>query len=116
MTRITVLPHAGICPQGALIEAQEGESLCDALLAHGIEIEHACAQSCACSTCHVIVRAGFETLPPADDCEEDLLDRAWGLEACSRLACQVMVTKTPLTVEIPRYSINLARENQESAT
>ncbi|MDR2366427.1 MAG: ISC system 2Fe-2S type ferredoxin [Zoogloeaceae bacterium] len=113
MTRITILPHGEICPQGAAIEAEEGKTLCDALLANDIEIEHACAQSCACGTCHVLVRAGFETLPSADDCEEDLLDKAWGLEACSRLACRVIVTKAPLTVEIPRYSINLARENQE---
>jgi 2Fe-2S ferredoxin len=111
MTQITVLPHAELCPEGAVIEAEAGETLCTALLAHDIEIEHACAQSCACSTCHVFVRAGFETLLPADDCEEDLLDKAWGLAACSRLACQVMVADTPLTVEIPRYSINLAREN-----
>ncbi|MDR1351605.1 MAG: ISC system 2Fe-2S type ferredoxin [Zoogloeaceae bacterium] len=111
MTRITVLPHVEICPQGAVIEAEKGQSLCEALLAHDIGIEHACAQSCACTTCHVLVRAGFDALAAADDLEEDMLDKAWGLEACSRLACQVVVADAPLTVEIPRYSINLAREN-----
>ncbi|MDR3158233.1 MAG: ISC system 2Fe-2S type ferredoxin [Zoogloeaceae bacterium] len=110
MTQITVLPHVEICPQGAAIEADPGQTLCEALLAHGIEIEHACAQSCACATCHVIVRQGFETLKAADELEEDMLDKAWGLEPCSRLACQVTVADMPLTVEIPRYSINLARE------
>ncbi|MDR0735827.1 MAG: ISC system 2Fe-2S type ferredoxin [Zoogloeaceae bacterium] len=110
MTRVTVLPHVEICPQGAVVEAEKGQSLCNALLAHGIEIEHACAQSCACATCHVIVREGFDALAAADELEEDMLDKAWGLETCSRLACQVIVADAPLTVEIPRYSINLARE------
>jgi 2Fe-2S ferredoxin len=110
MTQITVLPHVEICPQGATIEAEPGQTLCEALLAHGIEIEHACAQSCACTTCHVLVRQGFDALKAADELEEDMLDKAWGLEACSRLACQVTVADAPLTVEIPRYSINLARE------
>ncbi|MDR0673678.1 MAG: ISC system 2Fe-2S type ferredoxin [Zoogloeaceae bacterium] len=110
MTRITVLPHVEICPHGATFEAEAGQSLCDALLTHGIEIEHACAQSCACTTCHVIVREGFDALAAADDLEEDMLDKAWGLEPVSRLACQVTVADAPLTVEIPRYTINLARE------
>jgi 2Fe-2S ferredoxin len=117
MTQITLLPHVELCPQGAIIEAEKGQTLCEALLANGIEIEHACAQSCACTTCHVIVRKGFEALNAADELEEDMLDKAWGLEACSRLSCQVIVSDVPLTVEIPRYSINLVRENQErSAT
>ncbi|MDR3087386.1 MAG: ISC system 2Fe-2S type ferredoxin [Azoarcus sp.] len=112
MTRIIVLPHTDLCPQGVVIEAEAGHSLCDALLAGGIEIEHACAQSCACTTCHVIVREGFEMLETASDEEEDLLDRAWGLSPRSRLSCQVVVDANPLVVEIPRYTINLAREEK----
>ncbi|MDR0717477.1 MAG: ISC system 2Fe-2S type ferredoxin [Azoarcus sp.] len=114
MTRIIVLPHAELCPQGAVIEAEAGNTLCDALLAGGIEIEHACAQSRACTTCHVIVREGFETLEAASDDEDDLLDRAWGLAPQSRLSCQVTVGAAPLTVEIPRYTINLAREEKHT--
>jgi 2Fe-2S ferredoxin len=112
MTRITVLPHVEICPQGAVIEAKAGQSICEALLENGLEIEHACEMSCACATCHVIVREGFSALTAADDLEEDQLDRAWGLDAHSRLSCQAVIVdeQTPLTVEIPRYSINLARE------
>ncbi|MDR3352114.1 MAG: ISC system 2Fe-2S type ferredoxin [Zoogloeaceae bacterium] len=106
MTRITVLPHAELCPAGAVIEAEADESLCEALLRHGIEIEHACEMSCACTTCHVIVREGFATLPPADELEEDMLDRAWGLTPHSRLACQTPIGPHPLTIEIPKYSIN----------
>jgi len=112
MTRIIVLPHAEYCPQGAVIEAEVGHTLCNALLAGGIEIEHACEQSCACTTCHVIVREGYEALKEATEDEEDLLDRAWGLTLRSRLSCQVIVGTTPLTVEIPRYTINLAREEK----
>jgi 2Fe-2S ferredoxin len=111
MTRIIVLPHASLCPQGAVIEAEIGASICDALLTGGIEIEHACEQSCACTTCHVIVREGFDSLEEVSENEEDLLDRAWGLTANSRLSCQAIVTDAPLVVEIPRYTLNLAREN-----
>jgi len=112
MTRIIVLPHAEYCPQGVVIEAETGQTLCDALLAGGIEIEHACEQSCACTTCHVIVREGFDALEDATDDEEDMLDRAWGLTKHSRLSCQVIVGAIPLTVEIPRYTINLVREGK----
>jgi 2Fe-2S ferredoxin len=110
VTQIIVLPHVEICPQGAVIEAKIGQSICEALLAHGVEIEHACEMSCACTTCHIIVREGFDALEPADELEEDLLDKAWGLEPRSRLSCQTLITETPLTVEIPRYSINMTRE------
>jgi 2Fe-2S ferredoxin len=110
MTRIIVLPHVEICPDGAVIEAEPGVSLCEALLAHGIEIEHACEMSCACTTCHVIVREGFAALSPADELEEDMLDKAWGLESHSRLSCQAVIGEIPLVVEIPRYSINMTRE------
>ncbi|MBK7660533.1 MAG: ISC system 2Fe-2S type ferredoxin [Betaproteobacteria bacterium] len=110
MTRVTVLPHDALCPEGAVLEVDPGLSLCDALLANGIEIEHACEKSCACTTCHVIVREGFAALDPATEKEDDLLDKAWGLELTSRLACQARVGTTALTVEIPRYTINHASE------
>ena len=66
-------------------------SLFDNLLEHGIEIEHACEKSCACTTCHVIVREGFDSLPPSTEDEDDLLDQAWGLTPLSRLSCQAIV-------------------------
>ncbi|BEV72077.1 MULTISPECIES: ISC system 2Fe-2S type ferredoxin [unclassified Paludibacterium] len=112
MPRIIVLPHNELCPEGAVIEdAESGSSLCEVLLKNGIEIEHACEMSCACTTCHVVVREGFNSLPPSDELEDDLLDRAWGLEATSRLSCQAVIGQDDLTVEIPRYTINHAREN-----
>ena len=110
MTQIVVLPHVELCPDGAVIEAEKGKSICQNLLDHDIELEHACEMSCACTTCHVIVREGFNSLEPAEDDEEDLLDKAWGLEPNSRLGCQAMVGDTPLVVEIPKYSINMAKE------
>jgi 2Fe-2S ferredoxin len=76
-----------------------------------LALEHACEKSCACTTCHVIVREGFQSLNEAEDKEEDLLDMAWGLEAQSRLSCQAIVDTENLVVEIPKYTINHAREN-----
>ena len=110
MTQIIVLPHANLCPDGAVIEATPGKSICDALLANGIEIEHACEKSCACTTCHVVLREGFESLEPAEEKEEDLLDKAWGLEATSRLSCQARMNGADLVIEIPKYTINMVKE------
>ena len=112
MTQIIVLPHIEICPDGALIEAKEGVSICQNLLDNGVAVEHACEMSCACTTCHVIVREGFDGLEPSEELEDDLLDKAWGLEPNSRLSCQAMVSNTPLVVEIPRYSINMTKEGK----
>ena len=110
MPKLRVLPHATLCPGGAEIEAKPGASICDTLLAHHIDIEHACEKSCACTTCHVIVRAGVESLEPAAEKEEDLLDTAWGREATSRLSCQARVDGGDLVIEIPKYTINYERE------
>tara|TARA_B100001093_G_scaffold439544_1_gene439557 strand:- start:267 stop:605 length:339 start_codon:yes stop_codon:yes gene_type:complete len=110
VTEIVVLPHHEICPEGAVIEAEQGESVCEALLRNDIEMEHACEMSCACTTCHVIVREGFDSLEEADELEEDYLDKAWGLEPESRLSCQAQVGDTNLVIEIPRYTINHASE------
>lgn len=110
MTEIIILPHHEMCPEGAVIEGEVGESICEALLRNDIDIEHACEMSCACTTCHVIVREGFESLSEADELEEDYLDKAWGLEPESRLSCQAQVGDTNLVIEIPRYTINHASE------
>jgi ferredoxin, 2Fe-2S len=111
MPIIKILPHAEYCPQGAQVRAAAGTTICEALLENGIAIEHACDMSCACTTCHVIVREGLASLNEAEETEEDLLDRAWGLEPNSRLSCQAIVSNKDLVVEIPKYSINHAKEN-----
>ncbi len=111
MPIITVIPHPEICPEGVRFEAEPGVSICDALLAQHVEIEHACEKSCACTTCHVHVREGLDSLDEADELEEDYLDMAWGLDPDSRLSCQAILGDTDLIVEIPKYTINMVSEN-----
>lgn len=111
MPQLVVLPHAVLCPDGAVIDAPAGKTICDVLLDNDIDIEHACEKSCACTTCHVVVREGFNSLNELEEKEEDLLDKAWGLEATSRLSCQAVVADADLVVEIPKYTINHASEN-----
>jgi len=113
MTKLTVLPHDTLCPDGKVIEATPGTSICDTLLDNGIEIEHACEKSCACTTCHVILREGYEHLAPPTEKEDDLLDKAWGLELTSRLSCQARMGEAPLTIEIPKYTLNQVSESKK---
>jgi ferredoxin, 2Fe-2S len=110
MPQLIVLPHEELCPDGALIQAEPGSAICDILLEHGIGLEHACEKSCACTTCHAIVREGLESMLEATELEEDLLDKAWGLEPQSRLGCQATLALTDLVIEIPRYTINIVKE------
>jgi len=110
MTKVVFLPHEAICPEGAVIEVEPGESICEAALRNDIEIEHACEMSCACTTCHVYVREGFDSLEEADELEEDYLDKAWGVDPDSRLSCQAVVKDQDLIVEIPKYTINMVSE------
>lgn len=112
MSQIIFLPHAELCPDGAVVEAQPGETILEVAKRNGIEIEHACEMSCACTTCHVIVREGFDSLAESDELEDDMLDKAWGLEHESRLSCQAVVQDEDLTVEIPKYTINQVSERQ----
>ena len=111
MTTLIVLPHGELCPEGAVLEAEPGKSICEVLLVNNIAIEHACELSCACTTCHVVVREGFNSLNEADELEEDQLDKAWGLEPVSRLSCQAVVGSEDLVIELPKYTSNLAREH-----
>ena len=111
MPKITLLPHAEICPEGAVVEADPSKSVCENLLDNNILVEHACEMSCACTTCHVIVTEGFDTLEDSSDEEEDMLDKAWGLEAESRLSCQVEISEFDLEIELPKYTINMVSEN-----
>jgi len=110
MAKIVFLPHEELCPEGAVVEVEAGETVCDAALRNHIHIEHACEMSCACTTCHVIVREGFDSLEESDELEDDLLDKAWGLEPESRLSCQSVVGEEDLVVEIPKYTINQVSE------
>ncbi|MDF1766372.1 MAG: ISC system 2Fe-2S type ferredoxin [Gammaproteobacteria bacterium] len=111
MPKLTFMPHETICPQGVVIEADADETILNSALAHNIDIEHACEKSCACTTCHIIVREGFDSLEEAEENEEDYLDKAWGLEPESRLSCQAKVGTRDLVIEIPKYTINMVSEN-----
>lgn len=111
MPKIKFLPHEEICPDGKEIEVEPGVSICDAALRNDIEIEHACEKSCACTTCHVYVREGMDSLNEAEENEEDYLDKAWGLEPDSRLSCQAIVGEEDLLIEIPKYTINMVSES-----
>jgi len=111
MAFIKVLPHFELCPDGAEFETKQDESICEAALREGIKIEHACEMSCACTTCHVIVREGFDSLDEASEVEEDMLDKAWGLESNSRLSCQTIPVSGEFTVELPKYTINQVSED-----
>lgn len=110
MAKIVVLPHETLCPEGMVIDAEAGDNLLEKALESGIEIEHACDGSCACTTCHIIIREGYDSLNETSDCEEDMLDKAWGLEVDSRLGCQCIMSNEDIVVEIPKYSLNHARE------
>ncbi|TMX47105.1 ISC system 2Fe-2S type ferredoxin [Vibrio sp. Hep-1b-8] len=111
MPKIIVLPHEDLCPEGAVLEAKTGETVLDVALKNGIGIEHACEKSCACTTCHIVIREGFDSLEESDELEDDMLDKAWGLEPESRLGCQAKVTDEDLVVEIPKYTLNHASED-----
>ncbi len=111
MPTIKIMPHEEICPDGKMIEVEPGVSICDAALSNDVEIEHACEKSCACTTCHIYVREGLDSLADAEENEEDYLDKAWGLEPDSRLSCQAIVGTENLVIEIPKYTINMVSEN-----
>jgi len=111
MPQLVFLPHEELCPEGMVIEADAGTTICDAALHNGIEIEHACEKSCACTTCHVYVREGMDSLNENSDDEDDMLDKAWGLDPDSRLSCQTIVGNEDLVIEIPKYTINMVSEN-----
>ena len=111
MPQIIILPNEDMCPEGVAFDVESGQSICDAMLANDVEIEHACEKSCACTTCHVIVREGFDSLNESSEEEDDLLDKAWGLEPESRLSCQAIIGAEDLVLEIPKYTINHAKEN-----
>jgi len=112
MPTVTFKPHAELCPDEVVVEAKPGQTILDVALEQNIHIEHACEMSCACTTCHIVVRKGFDSLNEADELEEDLLDKAWGLEADSRLSCQALIQSDDLIIEIPKYTINQVSERQ----
>tara|TARA_R110000744_G_scaffold196612_1_gene315923 strand:- start:1666 stop:2004 length:339 start_codon:yes stop_codon:yes gene_type:complete len=111
MPQIIFLPNEELCPDGAVVQAEKGESVLNVALRNDINVEHACEKVCACTTCHMIIREGFDSIEEGDELEEDMLDKAWGLEPESRLSCQALVGDEDLVVEIPKYTVNMVSEN-----
>ena len=111
MPKITFMPHKDLCPDGLVIEVEEGLSICDIALQNKIDIEHACEKSCACTTCHIYIRQGLESLEESTEDEDDMLDKAWSVSLESRLSCQAIVANENLLIEIPKYTINMVSEN-----
>ena len=85
------------------------ESFLDLAMNSGIPLEHACGGSCACTTCHVIIREGEQNLSEMQDDEADRLDTAWGLTARSRLGCQAVISGD-VVCELPMYTRNYVQE------
>ena len=86
-------------------------SILEIALGHGIEIDHACGGVVACSTCHVVLRAGGESCNEPTEAELDQLDNAPGLEPESRLACQAVPDGSrDVLVEVPDWNRNTVKE------
>ena len=99
-------------PMNVTVEAKPGQNILEVALANHIPLDHNCGGNCACSTCHVIVREGFDKLPPMSDEESDQLDEAEGLTLTSRLGCQVKVYQD-IIVEIPQGSSQAWRKAEQ---
>ncbi len=100
---LSIMPKVRFLPLDIEVEVKEGTPVLDAALDNNIKIDHNCGGNCACSTCHIIVEKGFESLDEMSEDEEDMLDEAEGLTDTSRLACQAKVTED-LVVRIPEKS------------
>ena len=114
--RIRFLPNDEVVEADAAqpLEARDGlpGSILALALANHLDIDHACGGVCACSTCHVIVKEGIESLSEASEAEEDMLDLAPGLTLQSRLACQAVADgSVDLVVEVPAWNRNLVSES-----
>lgn len=92
-------------PAGVTVDVVQPASVLEIALAHGIDLEHACGGNCACTTCHIVIRAGEDNLSLMDEAEEERLFGAADLTLHSRLACQCVV-RGDATVEIPAWNRN----------
>lgn len=99
-------------------EIKPGQNILEVALDNGIDLDHACGGVCACSTCHVKIREGFDLFPEAEEDEEDQLDNARDVGLNSRLACQCVLqeeTDQVIEIDVPFWNVNLVREGPEAA-
>jgi ferredoxin, 2Fe-2S len=99
------MPKVTFLPAGIEIEVPPGTTLLEAGLRAHAQLGHACGGKCACSTCHVYVRAGGDSLSESKDNEQDVLDKAFDVRPSSRLACQTRVDTAEVVVEVSRESV-----------
>lgn len=94
------MPSVTFLPMNQTVSAQEGMTILEVAIEHDIPLQHACGGFCACTTCHVHVKAGEENLSEMQDDEEERLDRATATTLKSRLGCQAKIERDSVTVEI----------------
>ena len=94
------MPQITFLPERVTVNAPAGESILDAALDNEIELDHNCGGNCVCSTCHVVIEQGFETLGEQSEDEQEMLEELDDPQPTSRLACQCVVTDD-LVVRIP---------------
>ncbi len=93
------------------VSGTPGTQLLDVALENGIEIEHVCGGVCACSTCHVYIEEGMNSLSESEEDEDDRVEEAPGLQRNSRLSCQCrIIDKGPIVVRIPAWNRNAVKE------
>lgn len=81
-----------------------GEDVLDVVLDNGIALQHNCGGVCGCSTCHIYVSKGMDSVQEISDKEEDFIDRAVRPRITSRLACQCVVLAGDIEITIPDQS------------
>ena len=102
MPIIKFLPNEEYCPEGKEIDVDPGFTICVGAFMNGMEFEQVCRMSCACTTCHVLVTEGYDSLNEVSDDELYMLEDAWGYKpGVSRLSCQAVIGNQNLIVEIP---------------
>jgi ferredoxin, 2Fe-2S len=95
----------------AVAYANPGMNLLEVALANNIAVEHACGGVCACSTCHIYVEQGMDSLSESTEAEEDRVEEAPGLQRNSRLSCQCVIEKPGvIQVRVPSWNRNAVKE------
>jgi 2Fe-2S ferredoxin len=106
MPKITFInPHGSLSTGPLTVDAAPGTSILDAAEHCGARVGHACGGNLACSTCHVWVQAGIDSLPEVTDKENDIMDKAFDVRPESRLGCQARLAATDVVVEITEESL-----------
>jgi ferredoxin, 2Fe-2S len=106
MPKLTFLNPHGPRSQGPLtVECKRGESILDVAEECGARVGHACGGNLACSTCHVYVQEGLDSLPEISDKENDIMDKAFDVRPESRLGCQARLADEDVIVEISEESL-----------